>query len=179
LLPVITASGKYPDGAASDVTGKVTWESSNTGVIISGTGLVSAAAPGIASVTAKLDGITSPAIILSVVSAFHGSATGKWSGQMTIGTTTTILSGTFSASIDQNGAIAGTMSGTYSGNIIGNVDVNGNLTGTGNLMVGSTAYVTTWAGSVIVSGTSLSVEGNWTGADNGSGVFSGTGITSN
>jgi hypothetical protein len=65
----------------------------------------------------------------------QGSATGNWSGQMTIGTVTTLLSGTFSASIDQNGAIAGTMSGTYSGNITGNVDVNGNMTGTGNLMV--------------------------------------------
>ncbi len=109
----------------------------------------------------------------------QGSATGNWSGQMTIGTVTTLLSGTFSASIDQNGAIAGTVSGTYSGNITGNVDVNGNMTGTGNLMVASTAYVTIWTGTVTVSGTSLNVGGTWTGANNGSGVFSGTGIGSN
>jgi len=53
------------------VTAKVNWESSSTGVIIPGTGLVSAMAPGIVSVTANLDGITSPAIILRVVSAFQ------------------------------------------------------------------------------------------------------------
>ena len=84
-----------------------------------------------------------------------------------------------SASIDGNGTIIGTMSGTYSGNIIGNVDLKGNLTGTGNLMVDSTAYVTTWTGSIVESGTSLNIEGTWTGAYNGSGVFSGSGTTSN
>ena len=71
------------------------------------------------------------------------------------------------------------MSGTYSGNMIGNVDLKGNLIGTGNLMIDSTAYVTTWAGSLTGSGTSLKIEGTWTGAHNGSGVFSGTIITSN
>ena len=175
----LIASGKYPDGATMDVTAKVNWESSSTGVIIPGTGLVSAMAPGIVSVTANLDGITSPAIILRVVSAFQGSATGTWSGQMTIDTTTTLLNGTFSASIDGNGAVVGTMNGTYSGNMIGNVDLKGNLIGTGNLMIDSTAYVTTWAGSLTGSGTSLKIEGTWTGAHNGSGVFSGTIITSN
>ena len=175
----LIASGKYPDGATMDVTAKVNWESSSTGVIITGTGLVSAMEPGIVSVTANLDGITSPAIILRVVSAFQGSATGTWSGQMTIDTTTTLLNGTFSASIDGNGAVVGTMNGTYSGNMIGNVDLKGNLIGTGNLMIDSTAYVTTWAGSLTGSGTSLKIEGTWTGAHNGSGVFSGTIITSN
>jgi hypothetical protein len=175
----LMASGKYPDGVTMDVTAKVNWESSSTGVIITGTGLVSAMEPGIVSVTANLDGITSPAIILRVVSAFQGSATGTWSGQMTIDTTTTLLNGTFSASIDGNGAVVGTMNGTYSGNMIGNVDLKGNLIGTGNLMIDSTAYVTTWAGSLTGSGTSLKIEGTWTGAHNGSGVFSGTIITSN
>lgn len=174
----LIASGKYPDGATMDVTAKVNWESSSTGIIISGTGLVSAMEPGIVSVTANLDGITSPAIILRVVSAFQGSVTGTWSGQMTNDTTTTLLSGTFSASIDGNGAIVGTVSGTYSGNMVGNVDLKGNLTGTGNLMVDLTAYVTTWTGSIVESGISLNIEGTWTGAYNGSGVFSGSGTTS-
>jgi hypothetical protein len=175
----LMASGKYPDGVTMDVTAKVNWESSSTGVIITGTGLVSAMEPGIVSVTANLDGITSPAIILVVGSVFQGSATGMWSGQMTIDTKTTLLSGTFSAYIDGNGAIVGTISGTYSGNMIGKVDLKGNLTGTGNLMVDSTAYVTTWTGSVVASGTSLNIQGTWTGQYNGSGTFSGNGTTSN
>ena len=173
------ASGKYPDGVTMDVTAKVNWESSSTGVIIPGTGLVSAMAPGIVSVTANLDGITSPAIILRVVSAFQGSANGNWSGQMIIGRTTTTLSGTFSATIDENGAVTGIMNGAYSGSITGQVAANGNLTGTGNFTVGSTAYVTNWTGTVTVLGTSLNIQGTWTGAYDGSGVFSGSGTTSN
>jgi hypothetical protein len=88
---------------------------------------------------------------------------------MIIGRTTTTLSGTFSATIDENGAVTGIMNGAYSGS----------LTGTGNFTVGSTAYVTNWTGTVTVLGTSLNIQGTWTGAYDGSGVFSGSGTTSN
>jgi len=116
---------------------------------------------------------------LNLVSAFQGSANGDWSGQMTIGTASTALSGTFSATINENGGVTGTMSGTYSGSIVGQVTTNGNLNATGNLMVGSTNYVTTWSGTVTLSGTSLNIQGTWTGSNGGSGVFSGSGTTSN
>ena len=175
----LTATGIYSDGSTANITQKVTWESSNTGTIITGTGLVSGMETGTASITATLNGITSAPLILTVVSAFQGSANGNWSGQMIIGRTTTTLSGTFSATIDENGAVTGIMNGAYSGSITGQVAANGNLTGTGNFTVGSTAYVTNWTGTVTVLGTSLNIQGTWTGAYDGSGVFSGSGTTSN
>lgn len=171
----LTATGIYSDGFTANITQKVTWESSNTGTIITGTGLVSGMETGTASITATLNGITSAPLILTVVSAFQGSADGNWSGQMIIGRTTTPLEGTFSATIDENGAVNGTMNGVYSGSITGQVAANGNLAGTGDFTVGSTAYVTNWTGTVTLSGTSLNIQGIWTGAYDGSGTFSGTG----
>jgi hypothetical protein len=98
---------------------------------------------------------------------------------MIIGRTTTPLDGTFSTTIDGNGAVTGTMNGAYSGRLTGQIVANGNLTGTGNFTVGSTACVTNWTGTVIVLGTSLDIQVAWTGANDGSGVFSGSGTTSN
>jgi len=175
----LKATGIYSDGSSLDITAKVTWESSNTGIIVAGIGQASGIEPGTAKVTAVLNGITSAPILFTVVSAFQGSANGVWSGQMTIGTASTSLSGIFSATINENGGVTGTISGTYSGTIIGQVTTNSNLNPTGNLIVGSTTYVTTWSGTVTLSGTSLNIQGTWTGSNGGSGVFSGSGTTSN
>ena len=171
----LTVTGEYSDGSTVDITNKVTWESSKTGTIVQGSGLVIAEAPGISNITAILDGITSAPKTITVVSDFEGSVTGDCSGQMTIGTTNTFLSGTFTIAIDANGVVSGSMSGTYSGTINGQVDSQGNFTATGDFTVGATKYVTTWQGTIVVANESLSVQGSWTGSYNGSGVFSGTG----
>jgi trimeric autotransporter adhesin len=53
------AIGTYTDGTTHNVTGKVSWTSSNTTVAsIAGNGLASAVAPGSASITATLDSIS-------------------------------------------------------------------------------------------------------------------------
>jgi trimeric autotransporter adhesin len=171
----LIVTGKYSDGSTADITNKVTWESSKTGTIVQGSGLVIAEAPGISNVTAILDGITSAPKTITVVSDFEGSVTGDCSGQMTIGATNTFLSGTFTIAIDANGVVSGSMSGAYLGTISGQVDLRGNFTAVGNFTVGSTNYITAWQGTAVVEDDSLSIQGSWTGAYNGSGTFSGTG----
>jgi hypothetical protein len=171
----LTATGKYSDGSTVDITDKVTWEISKTGTIVQKSGLVSAEAPGITNITAILGGIISAPKKITVVSDFEGSVTGTCSGQMTVGATATALNGTFTVAIEGNGVVSGSMSGTYSGTINGEVDLQGNFTATGDFTVGATKYVTTWQGTVVVANDSLSLQGSWIGAYNGSGTFSGTG----
>jgi hypothetical protein len=171
----LIVTGEYSDGSTADITNKVTWENSTTAAIVQGTGLVRAQAPGITNITAMLGGITSPPKTITVVSDFEGSVTGTCSGQMMAGPTATALNGTFAVAIDANGVVSGSMSGTYSGTISGQVDLQGNFTATGDFTVGATKYVTAWQGTIVVANESLSVQGSWTGAYNGSGVFSGTG----
>ena len=90
-------------------------------------------------------------VLTGAVSPFQGTATGSWSGQMTIGTTVTSLTGNLSATMDENGVITGTMTGDYSGKFAGQVAANGNLSGTGNFMVGATPYATAWIGTATVT----------------------------
>ncbi|MDO8685539.1 MAG: hypothetical protein Q7J78_02595 [Clostridiales bacterium] len=109
-------------------------------------------------------------------SAFQGSLTGKWSGQIA-DTTPVNISGTFLVTIDANGGIQGSFNGTYSGIIAGQVDLNGNLAATGTASRDTTTDVTSWQGKLSVSGNSLSTQGDLSG-QNMSGIFSGTGIAS-
>jgi Bacterial Ig-like domain (group 2) len=64
-----TATGTYPDGSTSDITYQVTWASSNASVAtISPAGWTTWVAAGTTNITATLGTITSPAVILTVVS---------------------------------------------------------------------------------------------------------------
>jgi len=65
------AVGSYSDGTTADVTSRVTWASDNTAAaIIDNSGLATGVEAGIAYITAALDGITSPAQTLVVVSYY-------------------------------------------------------------------------------------------------------------
>jgi hypothetical protein len=65
------AVGSYSDGTTADITSRVTWTSDNTSAAaIDNSGLATGVEAGIANVTAALDGITSPAQILVVVSYY-------------------------------------------------------------------------------------------------------------
>jgi hypothetical protein len=113
----------------------------------------------------------------SAPSAFQGSLTGNWSGQITTGTSPAPVSGTFSVTIDANGSVQGLFQGIYSGIIEGQVDLNGNLIATGTASEGNPPTVTNWQGKLSVSGNSLSTQGDLSG-EYVSGSFSGNGNVS-
>jgi len=65
------AVGTYSDGATTDITGQVTWASDNTAAAtIDNSGLATGIEAGMANVTASLNGVTSPAQMLVVVSYY-------------------------------------------------------------------------------------------------------------
>jgi hypothetical protein len=63
-----TATITYPDGSTADVTGEVTWTSSDTGVATVDAGLATGEGEGTAQITATIDGVTSDPITLTVTS---------------------------------------------------------------------------------------------------------------
>lgn len=70
----LTATGTYSDGSTQDLTGQVTWASSNTAVAAidqnpGTTGLLSALTPSSTQVTASYQGVDSPALTITVSSA--------------------------------------------------------------------------------------------------------------
>jgi hypothetical protein len=85
--------------------------------------------------------------------------------------------------IDANGVVSGSITNSTGTNVsvtqnAMQVDPNGNITGTSGFTVGSVAFTFNWQGKVTVTGTAISIQGTWTG-QYGSGIFSGTGTTSN
>jgi hypothetical protein len=109
-------------------------------------------------------------------SAFQGSLTGNWSGQVAYDPPVDI-EGTFSVTIDAKGVVEGSFEGSYSGTITGKVDLYGNLSAKGTASEGQSAYETTWKGKLSVSGNTLSTEGDLSGQYM-LGKFSGTGASS-
>ena len=109
-------------------------------------------------------------------SAFQGTLTGNWSGQVAYDPPVD-LAGTFSVTIDAKGVVKGSFEGAYSGTIKGQVDLNGNLSAVGTASVGGASYVISWKGKLSVSGNSLSTNGDLS-APFISGKFSGKGTTS-
>ena len=66
-----TAVGTYSNGTNADITSQVTWASDNTAAAtIDKSGLATGIAAGMANITASLNGVTSPAQILVVVSYY-------------------------------------------------------------------------------------------------------------
>jgi trimeric autotransporter adhesin len=177
-----SATGTYSDGSTADITSKVTWTSDTTSAAtISSSGLATSVAPGDANITAAMSGITSSPTILTVVSRFQGSATGTWSGTITINDKARDVGGELTESIDANGHVTGSITGT-AGSVSNathslQIDPSGNVTGTSSFVVGTTTYTFTFQGKVTVSGTNISFSGTWTG-QYGNGVFSLTGTTS-
>ena len=85
--------------------------------------------------------------------------------------------------IDANGVVTGAITNSTGTDVTVTqnamqVDANGNMTGSSGFTVGSAAFTFTWQGKVTVTGNAMSIQGTWTG-QYGSGVFSGTGTTSN
>ena len=57
----------YPDGSTEDITGQVTWTSSDTGVVTIGEGgEATGVAAGTAVITASIDGVESDPVTLTV-----------------------------------------------------------------------------------------------------------------
>jgi trimeric autotransporter adhesin len=62
------AYGTYSDGAVTNITSSVTWSSDNSSIAyIDVTGLVTGESAGQANISASLDGINSPAVVLPVI----------------------------------------------------------------------------------------------------------------
>jgi hypothetical protein len=85
--------------------------------------------------------------------------------------------------IDANGVVTGSITNSTGTNVTVTqnamkVDSNGNISGSSGFTVGSVDFTFTWQGKVTVTGNVISIQGTWTG-QYGSGVFSGTGTTSN
>jgi outer membrane protein assembly factor BamB len=63
----LAAVGKYTDSSTQDVTARATWSSSDTTkVTVNSTGVITGVAPGVVTVTAQVDGITSSASSVTV-----------------------------------------------------------------------------------------------------------------
>jgi len=104
------------------------------------------------------------------ISSFQGTVTGNWSGNAPSGT----VSGTFTATIDTNGAIQFALTGDYSGTLSGQVNTSGNFTATGTDIFGMQGLQLTWQGKLAKSAVSSSASGTWSGGKNRSGTFTGT-----
>jgi hypothetical protein len=66
-IGLFTATGSYSNGSVINITGQANWASTNTGVAnIINPGSVKGVAPGTTSITASKDGVTSPAVVLTV-----------------------------------------------------------------------------------------------------------------
>ena len=71
-----TATATYLDGSTADVTTQATWTSDNTGTAtINSNGVATGIVAGTANITASLSGITSPAVIVTVVSPTSPTST--------------------------------------------------------------------------------------------------------
>jgi hypothetical protein len=85
--------------------------------------------------------------------------------------------------IDANGVVTGSITNSTGANVTIDqnklqVDPNGNITGISSFSVNSITFTFNWQGKVTVSGNAINIQGTWTG-QYGSGIFSGTGTTSN
>jgi hypothetical protein len=70
LTKQFTATGTYSDGSTKNLTGKVTWKSATLATAtITSTGLATGVAVGTSGITASLNGVTSPADVLTVTAA--------------------------------------------------------------------------------------------------------------
>jgi Ricin-type beta-trefoil lectin domain/Bacterial Ig-like domain (group 2) len=75
----LAATATYADGSSNDVSGSVSWSSSDARVVsISGSGLASGSATGNAAITASYQGQTASAIVASSIGNI------QWSGPLTI-----------------------------------------------------------------------------------------------
>jgi len=126
-----------------------------------------------------------PASISTTLTSFpyHGSGTGVWSGQIVYNNKTYSLGGNLTMTIDANGVVTGSITNSTGANVTIDqnklqVDPNGNITGISSFSVNSITFTFNWQGKVTVSGNAINIQGTWTG-QYGSGIFSGTGTTSN
>jgi hypothetical protein len=68
-----TARGMFPDGTVDDLTGRVTWTSSNPAVaVISNSGLISAQGPGDTGIQAALQGVSAIVFMCIEAGAYCG-----------------------------------------------------------------------------------------------------------
>ena len=113
---------------------------------------------------------------------YQGTGSGNWSGQITLNSKTYNISGTMTVAVDANGNFTGTLTSSngdsVNTNITAQVDANGNLTGTVGFTISSTAVTTNWQGKITAASHVLTLQGTWTSVY-GSGIFSGTGTSTN
>ena len=77
----LTAIGKYSDGTNPDITAKVAWTSASPATASVSSGVVTGVASGATTITATLNGVTSPVVNLTVTAGIvptTGLATARW-----------------------------------------------------------------------------------------------------
>ena len=127
-----TATGTYSDNSTANITGQVTWSSSNSGVaIIAATGLATAVATGSTNISASLGNVTSNLFPLSVTSA----------------TLSSIAITAPNASIAKGTSEQFTATGTYSDNSTANItsQVTWTSSNTGAATISATGLATALA----------------------------------
>ncbi|HEY1906729.1 MAG TPA: Ig-like domain-containing protein [Myxococcaceae bacterium] len=100
----LSATGTYTDHSTQDITGSSTWTSSAAGVAtVSGAGLVSAIAPGTATITAASHGITGSTMLTVTPATLQSIAVTPSNPSIAKGTTQQLVAtGTFSDATTQD-----------------------------------------------------------------------------
>jgi uncharacterized protein YjdB len=139
-----TATGTYSDGSTADISSQVTWSSDTPATATIGNdGLATGVAVGTANITATLDEITSPSVLVKVLLVSKIAVTPNPPGNLGVGATEQFTAtGTFS---DGSTADISSQVGWYSDNWgIATTDPTGLATG---VAVG-TANITATLGSI-------------------------------
>lgn len=181
-VPVtFTATGTYSNGTTGNISGSVTWTSSNQNVsIVSASGIASTISQGTADISASLDGITSNTAVLTVTPAVLVSitidpsiatvqvgmtqqfaATGKMSDS-----TSSVISNLMWVSSD-NATVAIDSKGVATGLVIGSALISASQNGvvsnsvTLNVILGQVAPVANaGADQFAVTGSQITLDGS-------------------
>ena len=181
MLPVSCSCSSQSSTTATSnpVSTSPTLTSTSGSIAPVATTKTTSSAPPVNTVTSK------PASISTTLTSFpyHGTGTGVWSGQVVYNNKTYSLGGNLTMAIGANGVVTGAITNSTGTDVTVTqnamqVDSNGNITGSSGFTVGTVNFSFTWQGKVTVTGNVISIQGTWTG-QYGSGVFSGTGTTSN
>jgi len=143
----LTATGTYSDGGTQDLTGQVTWTSSDTAVAAidqnaGTTGLLSALSPGATTVTASYQGVDSPTLSVTVSSATLSSLSiSPASPTVTVGETVQLTAtGDFSDSSSQD--LTRDVAWSSADTTIATVSVSTDVEGTAKGIAAGTATIT-------------------------------------
>lgn len=172
LTKQFTATGTYNNMTTGNITGSVTWISSNTTVAtISAAGLATTLIQGTTNITADLGGITSPAQTLTVIAPVQVSTTVTPNNNALAKGETLQLVATENFSDGTTAIVTNTAAwGSSNG---GAIIISGTGLATGNFIFGTAVITATFGG--FTGSTSISLVPAWTWV-NGSSTAGTTGV---